>query len=80
MGFASRSFLAASALAFLAAAAPAAKPKAAAPPAAGPAANPEPTPPKGILGKADPCTIMRVVDGFGAFPGGRNGVHRSLPC
>lgn len=42
----------------LAWAAPAAKTKAA--PAA---AKADPTPPKGIIGRADPCTILRVVDG-----------------
>jgi len=55
-----RLLLVASALLLLAAA-PAAKPAASKPVKPPPAA--EPTPPKGILGRADPCTIMRIVDG-----------------
>lgn len=58
----SRSLLAVASL-VLVAAAPAAAPKAKAKAAPGkPAADPAATP-KGILGKADPCVILRVVDG-----------------
>ena len=61
MHFAPRLLLAAFAFTLLAAA-PAAKPKTAPPPAK-PLPKAEPTPPKGILGKSDPCTISRIVDG-----------------